>query len=127
MSTIKKRNNNNNKTKKIKDNCSQKELDKFSHLFAAYINQIFGDIGGVRPIIYNLYGNKKHNKNYKFGLVQFHRYDDLSEDDDDYDIHDDGNDDDDADDDDDNDDHDGDGLLARGVDHTSRRRTYANF
>lgn len=84
MSTLKKRNNSNNKTKKVKDNCSQKELDKFSHLFAAYINQIFGDIGGVRPIIYNLYGNKKHNKNYKFGLVQFHRYDDLSEDDEDY-------------------------------------------
>jgi len=75
----------NNKTKKVKDNCSQENIDKFSHLFATYINQIFGDIGGVRPIIYKLYGNKKHNKIFKFGLVQFHRYDDLSEDDEDYD------------------------------------------
>ena len=87
MSSTKKsiKNNNKNKTKKVKDNCSQDKINKFSHLFAAYINQIFGDIGGVRPIIYNLYGNKKHNKDFKFGLVQFHRYDDLSEDDEDYD------------------------------------------
>ena len=87
MSSTKKtiKNNNKNKTKKVKEKCSQDKINKFSHLFAAYINQIFGDIGGIRPIIYNLYGNKKHNKNFKFGRVQFHRYDDLSEDDDDYD------------------------------------------
>ena len=75
MSTIKKKSNN-NKTKKNKDNCSQEKIDEFSYLFAAYINQIFGDIGGVRPIIYKLYGNKDHNKHLKFALVQFHRYDD---------------------------------------------------
>ena len=84
MSTSKKKSNINNKTKKKKDKCNQEKIDEFSHLFAAYINQIFGDIGGGRPIIYKLYGNKKHNKHYKFGLVQFHRYDDLSEDDEDY-------------------------------------------
>lgn len=84
MSTSKKKSNNNNKTKKYKDKCTQEKIDKFSHLFAAYINQIFGDIGIVRPEIYKLYGNKDHNKHLKFALVQFHRYDDLSEDDEDY-------------------------------------------
>ena len=85
MSSTKKSINNKNKTKKVKDKCSQAKIDKFSHLFAAYINQIFGDIGGVRPIIHKLYGNTRERKKYKFALVQFHRYDDLSEDDEDYD------------------------------------------
>ena len=84
MSTSKKKGNSNNKTKKNKEKCTQEKIDEFSYLFAAYINQIFGDIGGVRPIIYKLYGNKDHNKHLKFALVQFHRYDDLSEDDEDY-------------------------------------------
>tara|TARA_E500000178_G_scaffold354105_1_gene421984 strand:- start:191 stop:1156 length:966 start_codon:yes stop_codon:yes gene_type:complete len=73
------------KERKIKDICSQVKINKFSHLFSVYINQIFGDIGAVRPNIYELYGNKKHNKHFRFGFVQFHRYDDLSEDDEDYD------------------------------------------
>ena len=60
MSSTKKSINNKKKIKKVKDKCSQTKIDKFSHLFAAYINQIFGDIGGVRPIIHKLYGNTNY-------------------------------------------------------------------
>ena len=55
-----------------------KKLDDFSHLFVTYINQIFGD-RSVRTLIYELFGNKSHNKHLRFGLVAFHRYEDPSD------------------------------------------------
>lgn len=55
-----------------------KKLNDFSHLFVTYINQIFGD-RTVRTLIYELYGNKSYNKNWKFGLVAFHRHEDPSD------------------------------------------------
>lgn len=54
------------------------DLDYFSHLFVTYINQIFGD-RSVRTLIYELFGKRKHNKNLRFGLVAFHRYEDPSD------------------------------------------------
>ena len=60
------------KSKSIKNNKKKEkeQLEIFSHLFQAYINQIFGD-QSVRSVIYSLFGNKEHNKNYRFGLVEF--------------------------------------------------------
>lgn len=58
---------------------SQQELlDEFSHLFVTYINQIFGD-RSVRTIIYEMFGKQSHNKNLRFGLVAFHRYQDPTD------------------------------------------------
>lgn len=53
----------------------KRRLENFSHLFQAYINQIFGD-QSVRSIIYSLYGNQSHNKDFRFGLVEFNTGDD---------------------------------------------------
>ena len=60
------------KSKSIKNNkkIEKEKLEIFSHLFQAYINQIFGD-QSVRSVIYSIFGNKEHNKNYRFGLVEF--------------------------------------------------------
>ena len=56
----------------------KKMLDEFSHLFVTYINQIFGD-RTLRTIIYEEFGEQKHNKHLRFGLVAFHRYEDPSD------------------------------------------------
>ena len=60
------------KSKSVKNNKKKEkeQLEIFSHLFQAYINQIFGD-QSVRSVIYSIFGNKEHNKNYRFGLVEF--------------------------------------------------------
>jgi len=65
-------------SKVSKTKMSRDKLDEFSHFFVTYINQIFGD-RSVRAILYKLFGNQPHNKNLRFGLVAFHRYQDPSD------------------------------------------------